>query len=151
MKFEIFFSKNDINKTGKLIHALKYLINNPTITVLVHKLEHNSILRIEDDMLSINNSFSKYDYVNVDDFIYIVYLLKKTNFIIEIKNEEKFNIFKCKIHDRWFLSSCWKKYAIIHKNDIHVIPEKHYNMFFKNYKLISTTEYLRSIKLKQIL
>lgn len=159
MKFYI--NVKDISKITKLNDALEYLLSKPvSIVVKMNDLiliDSTSLINNNIEIISptsvstsfINEFFIDNEYIRVkiSDLFYYVHLLKTVKFVVKIDANDYDIIknFKYKIHNKRFYS------YIIVTDELHFINADIYNTFFNNKETISSKEFIRSIKIKQLL
>lgn len=151
MKFDILFTEtyDSIKYKDKLKTALIYLIPNISKKIL-NKIDSAYYQHI----ISVNGSDENVILFS-NDIINVVTLLKqKQGFIIDFKNNEEYDI----IYDQFkkidycysYISRKYRKLLIVN-NILYIIPFEMHNVFFNDLKIIPFNQYLRSIKLKQLL
>lgn len=156
MKIQIYYQCNSVD----LISALCYFFPNKEkkIMNIVMDLHYNDNIYISDNNISTKLKTTD-DYLKISDrlFINCISILKECtdeSFAININNEKDYILLRHYFinnnfyNELFFDRKCNLK-LIINK-EIYVITTEIYEEFF-NIKLINSTDFIRSTKIKQIL
>lgn len=161
MTFDIFFTKNNERIYEKTILSLIYLFPEQAdflISKITNCNKHTKITIIDDTVkFNINNNV-RLDRLSTDEFITSVNLLKIINdksYVIPFYQEIKYYDFinkyiNMKIKDITY-NNFSPSHVLINNNIAYLINFRQYDIFFNNITKITTSMYIRNIKLKKIL